>query len=271
MYAVDFEFDGQLLSDYGFIVCDFEYSNTFSKKNIGSNIVFVKNSRNNGNNFSLSNALYEECFTVEFDICKDIDRFEPDEMFISQTECRNLIRWLNRKEYKLFRFISNDENDRVCYYDASFNVELIKLHERVVGLHLKMDTDAPYGYGDVVDNELQFYNTANKLVVYDDSDEIGSVCPNVEINCLGSGTLQILNETEGTTTIIRNVSNGEVITLDGEAMTISTTYNSHRIMNDFNYVFLRIGNTYENKENIISVSIPCSVKITYRPVVKCFE
>lgn len=40
------------------------------------------------------------------------------------------------------------------------------------------------------------------------------------------------------------------------------------LSNDFNFVFFRIANSYENNQNIISVNIPCEITIKYYPVAK---
>jgi len=58
------------------------------------------------------------------------------------------------------------------------------------------------------------------------------------------------------------------ITLDGDTHIITTTYTSHDVCNDFNYEFFRIGNTINNRNNRISVSLPCNVVIKYTPIIK---
>lgn len=40
MYALDFEYDGQYLSDYGFIICDFNSSSGADIVSAGSMITF---------------------------------------------------------------------------------------------------------------------------------------------------------------------------------------------------------------------------------------
>ena len=88
------------------------------------------------------------------------------------------------------------------------------------------------------------------------------------IICSANGDLSIFNELENCTMLIKNCSVGEIITIDGDAQTISTSYNSHDICNDFNYEFFRIGNTIDNRNNRISVSKPRQVVIRYTPIIK---
>jgi len=43
---------------------------------------------------------------------------------------------------------------------------------------------------------------------------------------------------------------------------------SHQIQEDFNWNFLRIANTFKTGKNDLTISIPCTIKITYSPIVK---
>lgn len=48
MRAIDFEYDNQYLSDYGFIICDFNFSSGANEVDAGSTITFNKISRHSG-------------------------------------------------------------------------------------------------------------------------------------------------------------------------------------------------------------------------------
>ena len=47
MKQIDFEYDGSFLSDFGFIICKFDPTNSISDTTAGSTIVFEKISINN--------------------------------------------------------------------------------------------------------------------------------------------------------------------------------------------------------------------------------
>lgn len=49
---------------------------------------------------------------------------------------------------------------------------------------------------------------------------------------------------------------------------VSPAQKVHDIVNDFNYGWLSIGNTYNNVENVITATLPCDVTIKYRPIWK---
>lgn len=271
MYALDFIYDGRLLSDYGFIVCNFDYSNGFETASIGSNITFNKVSQHSGRNFSLTSAVYGECITSTFDICKNPNFFNGNERIITNEEYRQIVQWLNRREFLKFHLIDEGNSDFVnenCYYNASFNIEKIKLNEILYGLRLTMETDKPFGYG--VETKLKLiFSTANSSKVMPIiSDEYGHIYPDVTILCKKDGNITLKNLTEKCSTTIKNCKFGEVIHLYGEQQIIQTSLSSHDICNDFNYDFFRIGRTFSNANNTIAASIPCDVEIKYTPIIK---
>lgn len=270
MYAIDFEYDGQYLSDYGFIICDFDYSSGVVSASAGSRITFNKVSRNSGKQYSLTSARYDECIQTTFDICKNPDLFENyDDREITNDEYRDLMRWLNRREFLKFQVFDDDEGMRdTCYFNVSFNVEKLKIAEKLFGLRLTMESDKPFGYGQEQSVSWIFADSSVSKILSDISDEIGYIYPNMTITCASNGDLSLYNELLNCTTTIRNCSVGEVITIDGDAQIISTTYSNHDVANDFNYEFFRIGNTIDNRNNRISVSKPCSLVIKYTPIIK---
>lgn len=271
MRAIDFEYDNRYLSDYGFIICDFNFGSGANEIDAGSTITFNKISRHSGKKYSLSSTQYDECITTSFDICKNPDIYDPEDMEISNDEYRDIMRWLNRREFLKFQVIDdgNDNFERdTCYYNASFNIDKIKINEKLYGMRLKMETDKPFGYGQEQSVSWTFSNSNVSKILSDISDEIGYIYPTVIITINRNGDLSLYNELENCTTVIKNCKVGEVITLDGDTHIITTTYISHDVCNDFNYEFFRIGNTINNRNNRISVSLPCNVVIKYTPIIK---
>lgn len=267
MYATDFEYDGRLLSSFGFMICEFGGDGSLNTVDTGFNITFNKVKRNNGRKNGLASTSFEECAQTTFCICKNPQ--ECDDVEIANDEYRDLARWLNRHEFLRFRIISEVEGlDRtLCYFNASFNIRKMYVADRLYGLELTAETDAPYGYGIPVKREMTL--PANGMMIVSDmSDDIGFIRPDVTIVCGASGTLAITNLTHPCTMQIKNCVQGETINVYGGTQIITTSLSSHKIWNDFNYEFLTIGNTYSNRKNEIKVSIPCTIKIQYDPIIK---
>lgn len=266
MYAQDFEYDGQYLSDYGFMICEFDGGSGVATVSAGSKITFNTVSQHGGRKHSLTSAKYDEGIQLPLNICKDPCKY--DDLKITDDEFRDLMRWLNRKEFLKLRFMDEDDKDRdICYYNASFNVQKITIAEVLYGLELTATTDSPFGYGK--EQSVDFSLSANEsYTLIDLSDEIGYIYPTMQITCGESGTLQLYNEMEDCTMIIKNCQEDEIISIDGDTHIIQTSRDDHDISNDFNYEFFRIGNKMNDRRNRIESTLSCDIIITYCPIIK---
>lgn len=271
MKQTDFEYNGRYLSDYGFVVCDFDTVSGISEISAGSTITFEKVSRNSGKKFELVHTKYTECMTSTFDICKNPDIYDEANMVITLDEFRDIVRWLNRRSFNLFHFVSDDggvDEIETSYHNASFNISKLMLGERLCGIRLNLETDRPFGFGE---ERVYAWSTDAKNeqhVIADISDEIGFTYPNVTIRCKTSCNLILSNAETGCSSVIKNCSPGEMITMSGETNIIMSSMNGHDICNDFNFDFFTISNDIDRIQNTITVSHPCDIEIRYRPIIK---
>lgn len=269
MYSIDFEYDGVRLSDFGFMVCDFNDASGVNAVSMGSKLTFNKKPVNRGRRFTLINTQYDECYQTTFDICKKPSDFGYNGLDITENEVRDLTRWLNRGCFCVFHPINGDNMQYPCYFNASFNVDALVMSERIIGLRLTMETDSPFGYGEELVFTHEFTGTDNDVFWVDDmSDSIGSFCPNVEITCSEDGDLSIENANENCIMKIDNCVEDEVITINGKMKIISSNDDSHDISNDFNYDFLKLGNSMNGRKNAITSNLKCKIKVFYRPTFK---
>lgn len=266
MKAVDFEYDGQHLSDYGFIICDFEGSSGANAVDVGAKISFNKSPIFHGMKHVLLSAEYEDCVSAEFDICKDPEVY--DDLEITSDEFRDLMRWLNRRKFYEMCIFDQDEDYESVFFNASFNIEKIKISEKTCGLKLYMETDSPFARGAEQNFKHTFSSDSEEYVISDLSDDIGFLYPVLTIKCKESGDLTISNTTFECSTTIKNCYNGETITIDGNSLSIATDSETHNIYNDFNYEFFIIGNSINNRKNTITASAQCEVEIRYSPLIK---
>lgn len=269
MYALDFEYDGQHLSDYGFIICDFNSPSGADIVNAGSKIVFNTVSNHKGKIRYSVGTQYDECIQTTFDICKNPDLYQPSDMEISNDEFRDLVRWLNRKQFLKFQVVVEDALEHSpCYFDASFNIDKIEIHKKLFGLRLTMETNRPFGYGEREQYLKTIIHAGEEFEIIDRSDEIGYIYPDITVICNAGGNLRIQNLTNGTLMEILNCTEGETITIQGNEQILVSSDSAHEIYNDFNFHFLRIENSLGDRSNIISVSLPCIIDIQYDPIIK---
>ena len=268
MYAYDFEYDGKLLSDFGFVICHFDTNSGTSTADKGSEISFTTASAHSGKRFYKVGTEYKKCLTTTFQIMKNPDLGLDEDEVITADEFRQLSRWLNRREYLWFHaFDWCDPEVFRPWVRASFTLTRIDIGNETVGIELDMETDSPFGYGDEIETEIAF--TAGELsqTFYDRNDEIGDCYPELTITCGQAGTLTLEDDVTGCACTIENCVSGEVITLSGETMIISTSNTVHAatLANDFNYDFFRFGNTLDERTNVFTASMPCTVVLKYRP------
>lgn len=267
MKAIDFEYDGKFLSDFGCIICTFD-SNGLETINSGSEISFQTTSVQNGKRYLITNSIYSSCFEITFQICKNPKIFSRDDMSFTFEEQKDIYRWLNRMDFYDFRFIDTEYYLSECWFRGSFNIKKIELAGTTVGLELTFKSDRPFAIGRENIYKFNADSPEKKMRVYDSSDEIGYIYPSLEITCNASGTLKIINCRNNKVTEIKNCISGEVIQLHDLMIETSSETHSLTIMDDFNFVFPVIENTIDNIRNEYTFSLPCSVVFKYKPIRK---
>lgn len=271
MYCIDFEYDGQRLSEYGCIVCHISSSPDLNTVNMGSQITFNTINLPQKNKFKIMSTQYSEAYTTTFEIGKFNCNTDEDHVF-TQEEISGLMRWLNKKQYNKFKMIYNNDNFDNIYYMGTFNVQMITYGGNVIGLELTLQTNAPFGYYEPVNCAMEFTTGGddNEISIYDISDEIGNIYPqNVTIKCLESGDLKIHNSQDGLrSTVINGCVEGEILTLDGENKIITSSVNHVKLYNDFNYNFIKISNSNNERKNTFTTSLPCQISFSYSPICK---
>lgn len=269
MYATDFMYDKHCLSDFGMIICDFDGKSGAESVSAGSQLTFnlVKPlGQNKWNNYSSSYSEYLTSNPIQ--ICKNpCKASSQEELELTAHDISELNRWLNRKQFCKFKILQDDYID--IYFEGSFNVNQINIGGKCYGLELTLTTNRPYGFLEPVTYSIVTNAKNETISLYDQSDEIGYIYPDMTIRCLESGNLKIQNSIEDDRNFyLANVESGEIITLHGEEQIIESNRSSHNIYDDFNFKFPRICNTYENKNNVLTFSIPIECTLTYSPIRK---
>lgn len=262
MKAYDFSYGNRNLSDFGFILCNFGGAKGLETVSDGCQITFNTVPVLGGSKHNLTSTEYEECLESTFQICKHSCKDGIKE--ITETEHREITKWLNRKKYLKLKILDDSHID--LYYNAVFNVNKIEIDGKLFGFELEVKTDAPFAFKDVRIVNINNIDVDGKHSINDTSHEEGYIYPHTEITVSEDGNLNIYNAIEDRNTYIKNCKKGEIITMDYPV--ISSSDSSHNIQNDFNWNFFRVANTYDNSRNDLTISLPCSIKIEYSPIVK---
>lgn len=270
MYATNFEYAGEKLSDYGLIICDFD-NKGLDTVSSGADITFNQIKSSIGKFFHIISSDYDSAYSTTFQICKNPCLLDSQkEMFLSPMEISALQRWLCRKN-QYHRFKIYQKNYQHLYWNATFTSKQIILNGNTIGLELTLYTDAPFAYMDEIVIEKDC--TENLFFdIYDSSDEEGYIYPNLTIHLSEGGNFILSNEFSGNTICkmsIANCSQGETINIDGRHQIISTSYSTHTtISKDFNYLFPKLVNTYTDNKNTFSCNLKCKITLAYSPIRK---
>lgn len=266
--AKDFEYDGKNLSDFGFIICNFGSKGLETISN-GGQSTFNTVSTLDGKKHRKVSVKYEDCAEDVIQICKT--PCYGNVMEISDIEFREMTRWLGRNKFLKFKKLEQAYID--LYFEVRFKISKIEIDGILYGLELEVESNAPFARKEA--KIITIKNTTQNGIhsINDTSCEEGHTYPYTEIT-IGDiddlpneeKYLRIYNAREDRETYINGVSTGEVITMDYPIITSSLP--SHNIQNDFNYTFFRVANTYENSRNDLTISIPCTIKMKYSPIVK---
>lgn len=257
----DFIYDGIILSNMGYTVCSFGEKG--SENSVGSTITFNTIPLFNGAKHELISTNYDNCLECTFQICKN--PCNDANLEISMQDFIDLSNWLNRKNFHKFKFINDDYYD--LYFEASFNLSRIEINGKICGVELHMITNRPFALREPIRCKIKnIIKNGNKNIMNDSCEE-GFIYPNIKITMVESGDFCITNLSDGERkTIVKNVVAGEIIEMNYPMITSSIE--SHKIQNDFNWKFFRLVNSFYNRKNNIVISIPCEIEITYSPVVK---
>ena len=270
MYLTDFVYNEVKLSSLGYMVGSAVTSNNESAS-VGSKLD-LQTVMNHGNHINqIINAQYNECITVTFDIIKYACTTTIDSI-VEDKEISYFMRWLNRTANHKFFPIYDDLSFHNIYFNGTFtDINTIQRDGHVVGFTVTFTANTPYGYVDFDEQEFIIDNNNGSFIYYDESDEYGTHYPEqVIIQLTEAGDLTFKNTLNNKSTIINNCISGEKITFDCIHRTVKTNKSiSHSTFHkDFNYIFPSVCNTEESRKNIITSTLPCTIKLIYKPIRK---
>ena len=265
--VIDFEYDGVKLSDLGYAIVSFDDVKG-GEINTDSQITFNHFPMMHGKHQPFSSYIYEDVLEMELYIAKNMCPSDDEEptYTISVEDMAYLKRWLSRPTpHKLTLTGNNDYNG--IFWRGSFKVEEYVVGGKRIGAHLMFECDAPFGYKDKV--TLSGYLAAMSVFGYNcTSDEIGWIYPKLTITVRNSGDLSIGNTREsGRQTVINNCVAGEIITFT-ENMQVHSSIQSHNVMDDFNFIFYRVCNSFDNTLNGLVSSLDIDYELEYTPYAK---
>lgn len=185
---------------------------------------------------------------------------------ITQEEERALKKWLvKRGRFKPF-FIYDKYYSDIWFFANINNPKQIDING-VYGLEFTVTTNSPFGYSDLHEFRYEL-NKGDSFDIYVNTDEPIPIRPDLEIAVKEDGTLILTNRTlsgdSKNALIIKNVSSGEVITIQGGYPKIRTSRPDHAIYSDFNLVWPTLADDW----NQFAINISCTLSMSFREIRK---
>lgn len=265
-----FTYNGISLKDKDYIIFDLDNRSSLGEiENADSQLTFNHASFMSGKFQPFTATTYADQLVMNFSIMKNPCTAElvkdRDGYEISETEMREMKRWLNSPTPQ--KLTVQDDDYAGLYWLGSFNCQDITSAGEKIGIKLTFTCANPFGFqddvtvsGDVAEN--------GTITINDKSDELGYVYPSITLTTKAAGKLTLTNSFDNRETVIDNCISGETITIT-PTLQISSDKTEHaKIADDFNFRFLRICNDYTTNVNTITVSLPCTYKISYKPIAK---
>lgn len=269
MILEDFIFDGERLSDFECIVCSV-LTNMEENVSLGSYISFETLTNNITHENKITKVSYDSPIVFNCDIIKKTP-LGYEECYFTENEISEIMRWLNKTQYKKFEPIYEDYSYPGVYFMGTFNVKSIKLNGYVIGFSLEFTSDAPWGFVDKV-RVLEIENGGNEAILFHDSEHEGILYPNrIKITCNEDADELVIKNLQdvGIPTTIKNCSKGENININCRTKYLETDDFVHStIRNDFNYRYPRIIGERKDKTNTFSVSHACTIEFEYAAIRK---
>ena len=230
---IDFVFDGESLSEHGFIIGFFDSEMNWSGGSVNFNVSKTPGS-DKQHYYSSS---FEEPLVATISICKN-PCHDRNGLVITQEEQANIMRWLVRTDgYHWLQFNTEEYED--VWYNCYINATPHIIKGDLVGFDLTITTDSPYGYSklfkkqwDTSEPEFSFKNYSNKP---------GIIYPRCTItpSSIGKISFSSGNDDSMVHTVLNNTKGLDKIILDGDIDEFTNIS-----PNDFNFVFPVIRNTY---------------------------
>ena len=258
VYTNGFIYDDKTSDDFGLIICEIE-GNEPSDTSGGEIEITKIESPIQNRWYKSGNTNYTGALQFAFQVCKS--NFKPFDSY----EYSSISRWLCRKDdYKDF-MITRGDYDNIHFF-AQFNISPVEVAGNIVGITVTGITDSPFAYSQMNKYVIESNGSA-EYTIFDLSDEIGYIYPDIEIEVTKNCDISITNTHENRIFTLNNCVANEIIKIDGKMLQMSTNANRN-LYADINYIFPRIANDYDNRKNIFRIQGYCVITMRYREIRK---
>lgn len=251
--AKDFTFCNKKLSDFGFIIANFDSS---SDDDVScGNIELITERPPMSDKNVIHGISYGEPIKLTFQIVKfDFVTCACSSEPVTNEEYESLMRWLVKTNYNYINF---DDGD--VYFNVTISVTAKKVGGVIRGFEITATNDSVYSYSQEYTVDLKPGD-----IFIDESSVIGYTYPEKLVITISMDSDMFCGVRDGNSMYIADCTTNEVITVDCKHKLISSSIASHDLSSCFNFVFFRFSNSEETRENKIETFNVLSLQMTYR-------
>lgn len=276
--AIDFCYDGHYLSEFDMIICDFNATAGLQTAQGGSiHPITVKGYQKK--KAHRVGTEYGEALSFTVQICKNPNdpyvkyKLNSDTpQYFTSDEYSKICGWLMRMDgFHRLTFLSLEKDSPVIHYDAvATEIDRLKIGSRVIGLEIKFETNAPFGYGNEIEKTFRAtaesiaLNTKEIIKFHDDIRT--EAIPDLRIETRNNGYFSMRNLRNESHFYIKSCSVGEVFDFDGDMFTlVSSTRGNVCAETDYSKLSLT-RNVFGDEDNTILIVTPAIVTFKYFPL-----
>lgn len=170
--------------------------------------------------------------------------------------CREILRNLTGRKYYQKMYIYEDFYDEPISYNVRCtSVSYHKIGERIMGIILELECDSQYAWAEPRANIISFEADKEDWII-NNSDSLDEyVLPQIQIYSKEPiDELRIINVSDNCReTVIKNISAGEYIYMDSARCTLSSSIDDRNVLNDFNFMFIKLlsgANMYKTNKDV---------------------
>lgn len=239
-FANDLIFGDFMASNHGLMIGSFTY-NDESEDDIGMSMTTIEEYIGHDPVPVYLGQKYSDKLRLRITLLKNPCVYYDDPSF-TEKDCRGILRLLTgAKNYRWLKLITQEPDEDLWYRARTVSVSYERIGSRVVGIILGLECDSCFAWS------KEYAITVNVVAgqhfyIYNNTDDLNDyVYPVIEAVPSSSGTISVSNLSDNRwLTEIRNVRQGERITLDSKHQIISSDLSHDLLLDDFNLGWFRL-------------------------------
>lgn len=257
IYQRKFTYRDKSNKDFGLIVTAFEPDNGEVDSYLGIDSIFTE--KYNGTRRNDYGAKYNDVALLSITMIKE------NYADFSMSELRNAMEWLTSLHKVSWLDLYNDDDEIIYSFLGRFSdVKLQKMDARVIGIRAEFTSVSPWAYSNIHSVEV---NVNGELICpllnYSDESAVYIYPKIIFKNIASNGELKIKNVLTGKETVVSNLGENEIITMDSNQI-IYSDKDIKVFGDDFNFEWLAL----TQGVNYINVTGKGHLMIEYRDIMK---